>query len=149
MIRVDVIETAEPDVQALEDLKLYAAVTNPLQERLLLSALKRAFMMVQRYADVCLLPGKYAVKADEHTGLVKTYMGGKAVMVLDGKGVPMSFSQRGSEVYVGTENYVEVQFVTMPNEADYERLYPVVLKYATGIYDGLGLVELNQILKEC
>lgn len=149
MIRVDVIETASPDVMAMEDLKMYAAVTNPLQERLLMAALKRAFAKVQTYADVALLPGKYSVKADEHSGLVKTYMGGRAVLVLDGKGMPVSFEQRGSEVYVGTEGAVEVQFVTMPNEADYERLYPVVLKYATGIYDGLGVGELNAILKEC
>lgn len=149
MIRVDVIETAVPDAQALTDLKLYAAVTNPLQERLLMVALKRAFAKVQRAADVCLLAGRYSMKVDLHSGVLRTYMGGKATLVVDGRGMPVSFTQEGSDVYVDTEGYVEVEFTTMPNEADYERLYPVVLKYATGIYDGMSAGELNRILKEC
>lgn len=149
MIRVDVIETAEPDVMALEDLKQYAGVSNPLQERLLISALKRAFAKVQRYADVALLAGRYLVQVDEHSRVVQIYMGGKVTRVVDANGLPVSFEQRGSDVYVGTDRYVVVEFSTMPNEADYERLFPVVLKYATGIYDGLSTNELNNILKEC
>ena len=149
MIRLDVIETAEPDAQAMEDLKLYASVANTMQERLLGIALKKAFAKVQKHADTCLLAGKYCVKADDHAGMVRVYMGGKASLVLDSRGLPVPFTQVGSEVFVDTYGYVEVQFATMPNEADYERLYPVVLKYATGIYDGLGIAELNGILREC
>lgn len=149
MVRLDVITTDEPCCSALDALKAYAAVSDPGQELLLSMALKRAFSEVQRYADVALLPGRYRVTAEDHPGIVKVYMGGKAVSAKDSLGLPVRYEQRGCKVYVGTDGVVEVEFITEVNEADYERLLPVVLRYATAVYDGKSRGELSQILKEC
>ena len=61
----------------------------------------------------------------------------------------MSHHQRGRSVYVGTDSYVEVTFTTEVKAADYDRLLPVVLQYATGIYDGQDARTLNSILQQC
>ena len=112
-------------------------------------ALKRAFAMVQRYADVALIAGQYVVKADDHNGEVRVYMGGKVDYVKDAKGTTIPFEQKGNLVELYTDRYVEVTFTTTPIPADYDRLLPVVLRYATACYDGKSTSELNAILKEC
>ena len=60
MVRLAVIQIAEPDALALEALRQYAAVSDAGQDNVLILALKRAFYMVQRAADVALLPGTSA-----------------------------------------------------------------------------------------
>jgi len=149
MIRLEVIEMAEPGTGALDALKAYAAVSDAGQDDVLILALKRAFDMVQRTADVALLPGTFRVCASDHPRTVNVYMGGKVQSVTDDHGLAVSHHQRGRSVYVGTDRYVEVTFTTEVNPADYDRLLPVVLRYATAIYDGKDAKELNQILKEC
>lgn len=134
---------------ALDALRAYAAVSDGGQDHLLSIALRRAFAMVQRYADVALLAGRYCVKAEDHNKEVQLYMGGKADEVLDQYGNPVSYAQRGNAVYTGIDGYLEVRFTTEVNSADYDRLFPVVLKYATAVYDGKDTRELNQILREC
>jgi hypothetical protein len=42
-----------------------------------------------------------------------------------------------------------VTFTTEVNAADYDRLLPIVLQYATGIYDGQDSRTLNLILTQC
>ena len=149
MIRLEVIELAEPMSSALEDFKLYAAVPDNTQEQLLLSALRTAMDKVQRVADSALLAGRWRVCADDHPGVVSVYMGGKVVSVTDGEGLPVSFKQRGGRVYLGSDDYVEVEFVTEPVPADYARLLPVVCQYATALYDGQDDKTLNSILLQC
>jgi hypothetical protein len=149
MIRLEVIEMAEPGTGALDALKAYAAVSDAGQDDVLKMSLKRAFDVVQRYSDVALLPGTFRVCAEDHPTTVNVYMGGKVTDVKDDRGVAVSHHQRGRSVYVGTDRYVEVIFTTEVNPADYDRLLPVVLRYATAIYDGKDAKELNQILKEC
>jgi hypothetical protein len=149
MVRLDVITMEDPCDGALEMLKAYAAVSDDGQDCILRMALKRAFVMVQRYADIALLPGKYCVKAEDHGGEVRVYMGGQAVRVRDGKGSPVAYEQVGDVVHVATEGYVEVEFITSANAVEYDRLMPVVLRYATAVYDGALAPELNGILKEC
>lgn len=149
MIRLEVIEMQEPGCEALDALKAYAAVSDNGQDHLLGMALRRAFAQVQKYADVALLPGRFVVKADDHTRTIRVYMGGQAVSVKDGSGNEVSWHQRGNGVYVSTDGYVEVEFVTHINPAEYDALLPVVLKYATATYDGKDSKELNAILKEC
>ena len=149
MTRIEVIELAEPDSSALYALVQYAAVSDMTQYDLLMIALRRAFDLIQRYADVALLNGRFRVYAEDHQGIVRVYMGGKVESVTDSIGLPVSFNQRGGKVYIGTDGYAEVVFSTIANDADYTRLLPVVLKYATAIYDGKDAKELNAILKEC
>jgi hypothetical protein len=76
-------------------------------------------------------------------------MGGKVEGVTNSYGTAVSFNQRGYKVYVGTDGYCEVEFTTTVSQADYDRLLPVVMRYATALYDGKESRELNQILKEC
>lgn len=148
MVRLEVIEMSEPDEMALDALKAYAAVSDDGQNGILMMALKRAFDMVQRTADVALLPGTFRVCASDHPRTVNVYMGGKVTSVVDDNGVAVSHHQRGRSVYVGTDGYVEVTFATEVIAADYDRLFPIVLRYATAIYDGKDAKELNQILRE-
>lgn len=149
MVKLDVIESERPSAVSLDMLRQYAAVSDTSQDHLLSMALSRAFSMVQRSADVALLPGRYCVKADDHRGEVRVYMGGKAVLVRDAQGKTINYRQAGAVVYVPTEGYVEVEFTTTVSDDDYVRLLPVVLKYATAVYDGAASNELNAILREC
>jgi hypothetical protein len=149
MVRLEVIEMSEPGCSALDALKAYAAVSDAGQDYLLSMALRRAFGMVQSYADRALLAGTFRVCADGHDGMVRLYMGGKATEVVGASGESVSFKQRGDCVQVGTDGYVEVVFTTEVSSAEYDRLLPVVLKYATAVYDGKESRELNAILREC
>lgn len=149
MVRLEVIEMAEPNAEALGLLRDYAAVTDRGQDSLLAMSLRSAFNMVQRYADKALLAGRFRICAEDHPGIVNVYMGGKVEGVTDGHGSAVSFNQRGGKVYVGTDGYCEVEFTTSVNHADYVRLLPMVMRYATALYDGKESRELNQILKEC
>lgn len=150
MIRLELIEVAEPTDSALEDLKNYAAVVDNSQDSLLRSALATAFDKVQRTADVALLPGRWKICAEDHTRVLNVYMGGRVVSVTDGNGNAVSFNQRGRRVYVGSDDYVEVEFTTEVIPADYARLLPVLCQYATALYDGQTDQRiLNQILSQC
>lgn len=149
MVRLEVIEMQEPSSEALDALKAYAAVSDSGQEHLLVMALRRAFGMVQQQANRALLAGRLIVKAADHGRNLRAYMGGQCVSVKDGDGAEVSWHQRGEFVYVGTDEPVEAEVVTHVNAADYDALLPVVLKYATAIYDGKESRELSQILREC
>ena len=150
MVRLEVIELAEPSASALEELKNYAAVVCGCeQDNLLKSALATAFDKVQRMSDVALLPGVWKVCADDHSGIVPVYMNGKVVSITDEYGDAVHYIHRGGKVYLSTEGYVEVKFTTDVIPANYARLLPVVCQYATALYDGQDEKVLNSILKQC
>jgi hypothetical protein len=150
MIRLELIELAEPSADALEDLKLYAGVVDNGQDKLLFNALATAMDKVQRTADIALLPGKWKVCAEDYPRVLNVYMGGRVVSATDSNGNAVSFNQRGRRVYVGSDDYVEVEFTTEVIPAEYARLLPVVCEYATALYDGQTDSRiLNQILAQC
>lgn len=140
---------SEPNRTALDALRAFSAVSDPGQVYLLTIALRRAFGMVQQASNRALLAGRYIIKAADHGGQVRTYMGGQCVSVKNGNGEEVSWHQRGEYINVGTDEPVDAEVVTHVNAADYDALLPVVLKYATAVYDGKDTRELNQILKEC
>ena len=148
MIRLEVIEIAEPGSYALGDLKDYAAIATDAQDSLLKSILAAAFDKVQRTADVALLPGRWRIVAEDHTRVLRVYMGGRVQKVTDSTG-EVSFNQRGSRVYVGTDDAVEIEFTTEVIPANYARYIPVVCQYATALYDGQDDKTLNRILNQC
>lgn len=148
MIRLEVIEIAEPGSYALGDLKAYAAIANDAQDSLLKSILATAFDKVQRTADVALLPGRWRIVAEDHARALRVYMGGRVQKVTDSTG-EVSFNQRGSRVYVGTDDAVEIEFTTEVIPANYARYIPVVCQYATALYDGQDDKTLNRILNQC
>jgi hypothetical protein len=125
----------------------YAAVSDEGQKDILSSCLVRAMNLVQRYADVALLPGKWHIVATEHSGEINVYMGGMVESVKDRHGLPITYQQCGNKVYVSGD-YADVVFTTEVDPAQYEALFPVVMKYATALYDGSDAVTLNSILKE-
>lgn len=148
MVRLEVIEIEQPSEYALESLMAYASVSDEGQKDILKECLVRAFDMVQRASDTALLSGKWRISADDHSGTLRVYMNGKVESVTDGTS-PVMYNQKGRNVYVGTDEYCEVVFTTEANEAEYARLLPVVLRYATALYDGKEGRELNAILREC
>lgn len=148
MVRLEVIEIKQPSEYAIESLMAYASVSDEGQRDILAECLVRAFDMVQRASDTALLSGKWRISADDHSGTLRVYMNGKVESVTDGTS-PVMYNQKGRNVYVGTDEYCEVVFTTEVNEAEYARLLPVVLRYATALYDGKEGRELNAILREC
>ena len=148
MVRLEVIETAQPSESEMTALMSYSAVIDEGQRDILAECLVRAFDMVQRASDTALLSGKWRISADDHSGTLRVYMNGKVESVTDGTS-PVMYNQKGRNVYVGTDEYCEVVFTTEVNEAEYARLLPVVLRYATALYDGKEGRELNAILREC
>lgn len=147
MVKLKVIEQGTPSDGTLSMLMKYAAVSDEGQKEILSSCLVRAMDMVQRYADKALLPGKWRIVASDYRGEIKVYMGGTVEYVSGRQGQSISHQQFGNTVYVGGD-YAEVVFTTEVEQAEYDALLPVVLKYATALYDGEDSKELNAILKE-
>lgn len=147
MIKLRVIEQGMPSDGTLAMLAKYAAVHDEGQKEILSACLVRAMDMVQRYADRALLPGKWRIVASEYNGEIKVYMGGQVEYVSGRQGERLSYQQFGDKVYVGGD-YAEVVFTTEVEPAEYDVLLPVVLKYATALYDGEDTNTLNAILKE-
>lgn len=147
MVKCQVIEQGTPTDGALSMLMKYAAVSDEGQKDILSSCLVRAMNLVQRYADVALIPGKWHIVATEHSGEINVYMGGMVESVKDRHGLPITYQQCGNKVYVSGD-YADVVFTTDVDPAQYEALFPVVMKYATALYDGSDAVTLNSILKE-
>ena len=147
MVKLRVIEQGKPTDGALNMLMKYSAVFDEGQKEILSSCLVRAMDMVQRTADVALLPGRWRIVASEYNGEIKVYMGGVVENVSGRHGEAIPFQQYGDKVFVSGD-YAEVVFTTEVDPAQYDDLFPVVLKYATALYDGEDTVELNSILKE-
>ena len=148
MVRLEVIEIEQPSEYALESLMAYASVSDEGQKGILKECLVRAFDMVQRASDTAILSGKWRISADDHSGTLRVYMNGKIESVTDGTS-PVMYNQKGRNVSVETDEYCEVTFTTTANAIEYARLLPVVLRYATALYDGKEGRELNAILREC
>lgn len=147
MVKLRVIEQAKPTDGALDMLAKYAAVSDEGQREILSSCLVRAMDMVQRTADAALLEGRWRIVASEYNGEIRVYMGGMVESVSGRHGDAIPFTQCGDKVFVSGD-YAEVVFATEVDPAQYDILLPVVLKYATALYDGEDAVTLNSILKE-
>lgn len=148
MVKLRVIEQGTPTDTALPMLMRYAAVFDEGQKEVLSSCLVRAMDIIQRTADVALLAGRWRIVASEYNGEIKVYMGGMVENVSGRQGEAIPFQQYGDKVFVSGD-YAEVVFTTEVDPAQYDVLLPVVLKYATALYDGEDAVVLNSILKEC
>ena len=147
MVKLRVIEQGTPTDTALPMLMRYAAVFDEGQKEVLSSCLVRAMDIIQRTADVALLAGRWRIVASEYNGEIKVYMDGVVESVTDRNGLAIPFQQVGDKVFVSGD-YAEVVFTTKVDAAQYDALFPVVLKYATALYDGNDTVTLNSILKE-
>jgi hypothetical protein len=147
MVKLRVIEQEKPTDAVLDMAMQFAGVSDIGQRSILGICLVRAMDIVQRTADVGLLPGRWRIVASEYNGEIKVYMGGMVESVSGRQGEAIPFKQYGDKVFVSGD-YAEVVFTTEVDPAQYDVLLPVVLKYATALYDGEGAVVLNLILKE-
>lgn len=152
MIKVQVIHSADPTVDQLEQFKQYASVPTDQRDALLQGCLKRAMLEVQAFANVGLLPSTIRVDvSDARRGEpVKLYQGGTKVLSLtDQNGNAIRY--RYGLDFVIPEADAEVLRLEYQNEvlpATYERLRPVLWEYATALYDGADAADLAKILKQ-
>lgn len=136
----------------LGEVKQYASVADDSRDAMLTALVQAAVLRVQEFADTALVATRLELTATPDAGgRVKLYEGGGAVESVqteDGsQAVP--FSALGTEaISVQTLGAVRVVYVTAPDEGEQIRLRPVVYRYATALYDGLGTDELNAILNE-
>lgn len=151
MIRISIISAPDPDCGALEELRRYASVPDSSHDALLRGLLKRASMAVQEYADISVIPCTFRLTVDEYDGRpVRLYQSSpEIVSVNNGDGNPVAWSLSGSLLSIsGGAGTLVVVYKTTPDEGEVDRLMPVVLRYATALYDGLGGDELSAILAE-
>lgn len=152
MIRIEVIQSAEPTRDQLEQFKQYASVPDNSRDALLEGCLKRAMMEVQSYADVALLPCvfKMTVTGIRKGESVKLYRGGAVVeSVKDGNGEDVSYTQSGSRlVFDRAQEDIVVNYRNAVSHSEFDRLQPVVWQYAVGLYDGEDPRTLANILKQ-
>lgn len=136
----------------LGQVKQYASVADESRDGMLTALVQAAVLRVQEFADTALVATRLELTATPDAGgRVRLYEGGGAVESVqteDGsQAVPFSALGAGA-ISVQTRRAVRVVYVTAPEEGEQVRLKPVVYRYATALYDGLGTDELNAILNE-
>ena len=149
MITVSIIEKSELNEGWLDMLKAYAGVADTGQDSLLNILLNRAVLRVQEMADKSLLACTMRVEADEASEGVRLYQTVKDILsVKDCDACEIAYSQEGRTIYA-MQDYVVVEYTTEPNSEDVDNLLPIVLQYATALYDGQDNTVLANILKQC
>lgn len=153
MIRLDIIECAEPQKSQLDMLKQYASVPDSSRDALLKLLLTRAMKTVQDAAGKSLLPCtlKLTVSEREFDDAVKLYHTPDRIeSVKDGEGNDITFERSGDILLLGSfAETVIVNYTTRPDPTQADSLFAVVLQYATALYDGASSEELAQILSQC
>ena len=137
----------------LGQLKQYASVPDDSRDALLDDLLVNAVQRVQEFADKALAVTTVRLTATvPGSGVVRLYMGGGTVTACttdDGEGVDFTLLPGGRlRPAIRAGRTVQVTYTTTPNSGDRHALLPVVLRYATALYDGEDGDTLNNILKE-
>lgn len=149
MITVSIIEKSELNEGWLDMLKAYAGVADTGQDILLNILLNRAVLRVQEMADKSLLACTMRVEADEACEGVRLYQTVKDILsVKDCDAYEIAYTLEGRTIYA-MQDYVVVEYTTEPNVEDVDNLLPIVLQYATALYDGQDNTVLANILKQC
>lgn len=151
MIRLVVTHSEDTPCIWLQELKRYAAVSDDSQDALLKGLLYRAVLTIQEYADVSLLPCTFRLTVtDNESDRIRLYQTVLSVeSVKDGKGEDIPFSVSGGRVQFGCmPETVVVEYTTSVEESSVCRFLPVVLRYATALYDGQDNDELSKIITE-
>lgn len=149
MIEVSIIERGEPEAGWMTLFREYASIPDGSPERVLNALLVRAVLRVQEYADRSLLPCTMRVHDSEAAGGVRLYQSvDEVVSVTDNYGNAVDYTLEGRGVTVSAEA-VTVTYRTEPVQGDIDQLLPVVLQYATALYDGAATGTLTSILKQC
>lgn len=147
MIRLSLISTEGIGCEDLSELRRYASVPEESQDALLRKLMLRAAVAVQEYADESVIPCTFRLTVTDNTDTeVKLYQSVSEVVSVEGAS---SWSLSGRILTLkGASGTVTVTYRTQPEEGERQRLMPVVLRYATALYDGLGSDELSAIVRE-
>lgn len=150
MITSRIIDSEKASEQALQALKSYAGISDDSQDYLLTSMLNRAFLKVQEYEDVALLASTIEVTVtDKEDEFVKLYQGAAEILsVTNAEGAAITHKLISARQLRVSGSVVKVTYTTEPTDENYQYLLPVVLRYATALYDGADVAELNKILWE-
>jgi hypothetical protein len=155
MIRLDIIECAEPQKAQLDMLKQYASVPDNSRDALLKLLLTRAMKTVQDTAGKSLLPCTLKLtvseRAREDGNIVKLYHTPEDIVsVHNGEDDDIGFTRDGNLLLLSAyAETVIVTYKTRPDPAQADSLFAVVLQYATALYDGADTEQLAQILSQC
>lgn len=146
-----IVQPAPMLAALLGELKQYAAVPDSSRDAMLGEIVKAAALRVQEYADVAFIATRLQLTARPVGGRVKLYEGGGDIssVISARTGASLDYERTGDELTVcGYDGPVVVTYTTDPSEGEQVRLKPVVLRYATAVYDGRETSELNAILNE-
>lgn len=151
MIRLTLISSEPVSGQWLEAFRQYASIPSPGQDAMLSGLLTRAALVIQEYADTSVLACSFRLYAnsveDRSVRLYQTVS--EVVSVTGAGGEEVPYSLEGRTVILGSDAAaVSVEYRTVPDLGEQERLLPVVLRYATALYDGQDNAELTKIVQE-
>lgn len=137
----------------LEEFKQYASIPDGSRDSMLMTLLKKAILRVQEYSDRALIPCTVTQTCKvPQTGVVRLYLGGGEVLsIVDTRSAEfVRFNPLpGGKLQVFSRgNEIQVTYRIAPCEADAINARPVVLRYATALYDGDEAETLNKILSE-
>lgn len=150
MIELDIIEKSEVPAEWLTALKDYAAVSDSSRDAMLGGLLRLAVLRVQEMADRSLIACTLRVRDDDARRGVRLYQTVNEIVsvrdMAEGHDVPYTFD--GRSILVGVKT-AEVEYTTTVLESSVDELLPVVLQYATALYDGQDSKTLSNILSQC
>lgn len=154
MITLKTISTAEPLREHLTLFKQYASVADNSRDAVLLALLRTAFGRVQEAADTSLIPSTLEVSVnggEECISSVRLYQHVSEIeFVHDGAGRDVEYTLDGRMMLLPLcPHSVTIRYKTCVDGASAEQLLPVVMRYATALYDGETTETLNAILHEC
>ena len=113
--------------------------------------LRRAALVIQEYADASVLACSFLLYSDSvEDRSVRLYQTvAEVVSVQDADGEKVPYRLEGRTVVLRQDvGEVTVEYRTAPVSGEQERLLPVVLRYATALYDGQDNTELVKIIQE-
>ena len=150
MINLSIIDKAQPDSQWLDALRSYAAVSDQTTDNMLSSLLLRACLRVQEMADRSLLDCTLRLVDDDVQCVVRLYGSvSEIVSVTDAAGNPVEWHRVSEHMLHVDATHAVVVYKTTANPGDFDELLPVVLQYATALYDGQDAKTLASILSQC
>jgi hypothetical protein len=149
MIELNIIEKQEIPAHWLQQFKAYASISDGVLDPMLAVILTKAVLSVQQKADRSLIACVFELKEDEVEGnAVRLYQTVSQVISVTHGGNEVAYSYIGRKVHVA-HSPVTVIYQTEPRLADIDALLPIVLQYATALYDGEDSKTLASILSQC
>lgn len=132
-------------------LKRYAGAVDDSQDAVLQQMLTTAALEVQARADESVMPCEMVLSVDNNADAsVRLYQTpDRVISVAAPDGTAVEYAVEGRRVRTaGVCPSLVITYTTMPDKAEQARLMPLVMQYATALYDG-QTDELQKILSQC